>query len=262
MEKITYGIRNVYVSEVSVSEAGAVTYGTPTALPGATEIALPPVGDAVKKYADNVVYVKMNVNQGYDGTLSIFNIPDWFARDYLGMTLDSNGVLVENSTGTKKDFALIFEFITDTAKTKRNVLYNCTAGRADIASATTEEGADPQPFSVPIVAAPAYDNQNVKASIVGDSNDATWSGWLSSVYTPAAATQYQVAVTVTKTAVAQVDALVVCGGKFAKTDALGKAYFMLPNGTYDVMVSATGCTAMVSTVTVSSANTTKAMAMS
>lgn len=257
MEKITYGIKNTYYALKSVSEAGIVTFGTPVAMPGASEIALPPVGDPVKVYADNVVYAKFNVNQGYDGDLSLYNIPESFSRDVLGMTVDSNGALVENASATQSDFALIFEFDTDTTKTKRNVLYNCSAGRSDLNGTTKEDKIDPKPFSIPITASPLEGTEYVKASIVGDSNDATWSSWLSSAYTPALTTQYKVTVTVTGIA----NALVVCGGKFARTDASGNAYFMLPNGTYDVLISATGKTAQADTVTVASAAVTKTITM-
>lgn len=256
-EKVTYGIKNVHYALKTVSESGTVTYGSPVPLPGASEMSLPPVGDPVKVFADNVVYAKFNVNQGYDGTLSIYNIPDHFARDVLGMTLDNNGVLVENASAVQSDFALIGEFNTDTVKTKRFVLFNCSAGRSDINGATKEDTVDPQPFSIPITAAPLDGTEYVKASIVGDSTNATWASWLSSVYTPATATQYKVTVTVTGIA----NALVVCGGKIARTDTTGNAYFMLPNGTYDVLVSATGKAAQATTVTVASAAVTKTITM-
>lgn len=264
-EKITYGIKNVHYAKISVSEAGAVTFGTPVALPGASEIALSTVGDPVKVYADNIVYVKFHVNQGYEGDLSVFNIPDAFSKDHLGMLLDSNGVLVESASATQDDFALLFEFDTDIAKTKRTVLYSVSAGRPELNSATKEDTIDPQPFAIPLTASPAPDTEYVKASVVGDSGDAAWSSWFSSVYTPASSAQYLVTVTITDdatpTPAAIAEALVVCGGKFAKTDSTGKAYFMLPNGTYDILVSADGYTADTDSVTVSSAAATKTVAL-
>lgn len=256
-EKITYGIKNVFAAKKTVSDLGVVTFGTPTALPGATEISLPPVGENKKVYADNVVYTTVATNQGYDGNLSIYNIPDWFSTEYLGMTVDDNGVLIENASGTKSDFALIFEFATDTASTKRNVMYNCTAGRTDLNGATKEDTVDPQAFSVPIVTSPLEGTEYVKASKVGDSTDATWASWLSSVYVPAATAQFKVTVVVTDV----IGALVVCGGKFAHTNASGNAYFMLPAGTYDIMVSATDKVAQVSTVTVASADVSETITL-
>lgn len=260
-EKVTYGIKNVHYAKISVSESGVVTFGTPVPLPGASEIALSTVGDPVKVFADNVVYVKFHVNQGYEGDLSIYSIPDAFAKDHLGMIQDSNGVLVEVASATQEDFALMYEFDTDTTKTKRTLLYNVSAARPQISGKTKEESIDPEPDSIPITASPASDTEYVKASIVGDSNDATWAAWFASVYTPAATTQYLVTVTVTDdatpTPAAIADALVVCGGKFARTNAAGKAFFMQPNGDYDIMISAEDFVAEVDSVTVSSAAATK-----
>lgn len=264
-EKVTYGIKNVHYAKITRSESGVVTFGPPVALPGASEIALSTVGDPVKVYADNIVYVKFHVNQGYDGNLSIFNIPDAFSKDHLGMTLDSNGVLVEVASADQADFALLYEFDTDTAKTKRTVLYSVSAGRPEINSATKEETVDPQPNSIPITASPASDTEYVKASVVGDASDDAWASWFDSVYTSAAGTQYLVTVTVTDdatpTPAAIADALVVCGGKFARTDSAGEATFMLPNGTYDVLVSADGYVADTDSVTVSSAAASKTVAL-
>lgn len=260
-EKITYGIKNVYVAPINVSESGVVTYGVPRALPGATEIALSIVGEIVKKYADNITYFKMGVNQGYEGNLSVYNVPDWFSEAYLGYKVDSNGVLVEDASGTMADFALMFEFNTDTAKTKRNVMYNVTASRPEINSSTKEDTIDPQPFSIPITASPAIGTEYVKASVVGDSTDATWSSWFSSVYTIAETTQQKVTVNVKNSTKAIANALVVCGGKIAHTDSSGNADFMLPSGTYDVLVSASGYTAQASNVTVASSAVSKVITM-
>ena len=260
-EKVTYGIKNVYYAPITISESGVVTFGTPVALHGASEIALSTVGEPVKVYADNVVYVKFSVNQGYEGDLSVYNIPDTFSQAHLGMSIDNNNVLVEAASATQQDFALLFEFDTDTAKTKRTALYNVSASRPEINGATKEDTIDPQPFAVPIVASPATDSGYVKASIVGDSNDATWASWFSSVYTPAAATQYRVSVKIQVGTTAIANALVVCGGKIGTTDSTGYAYFMLPNGTYDILVSATGHTAKADTVTVTSAAISKTVTL-
>lgn len=183
-EKITYGIKNVYAAKITITN-GAITFGTPAALPGASEITLSTAGEDVRIYADNVVYYKTGVNQGYTGTLSLYAIPDTFYTDYLGYIKDDNDVLVEAADGAKADFALLFEFDTDTAKTKRTVLYNVTASRPEISSSTKEDKIDPQPFAIPITASPAIDTGYVKASIVGDEDDETWAGWFTAVYTTA-----------------------------------------------------------------------------
>lgn len=264
-EKITYGIKNVYVSKVTES-AGSVVYGAPVALPGATELSMPPVGDAGRKvYADDTTYIKLHINQGYNGTLSVFNVPAWFAKDYLGMIEDANGVLVEDANAIHGDFALLFEFDTDTVDKKRNVLYRCSAGRTNINAVTKRETIDPTPVQIPITAEPAVDTEYVRASIVGKSTNETWANWFSSVYTPSLTAEYLVTVTIddgdTPTPAAIPGALVVCGSKVAITDAEGKAYFMLPAGTYDVLISADGYVADTDSVTVSTAAVDKTVSL-
>ena len=263
-EKITYGIKNVYYVPITES-GGTVVYGTPKAWPGATEIALPPVGEAGKKvYADNVTYLKLHTNQGYAGTLSVFNVPDDFAKNHLGVVEDANGVLVEDANALHADFALMFEFDTDTTKTKRNVLYRCSAGRTNINGVTKRETIDPTPIQIPITAEPATDTEYVKATILGGSTDDTWANWFSSVYTPSLTAQYLVTVTIddgSAPAEAISGALVVCGTKFALTDASGNAYFTMPAGTYDILVSADGYVADTDSAVVSTAAVDKTISM-
>lgn len=182
MEKITYGIQNVYYAKATEGDNGALTYGSPVALKGATEISFSTVGEPIEVYADDTMYYKESVNQGYDGNLNIYAIPESFYTDILGMTTDENGVLVEKSTDKGSAFALMFEFLTDSADTKRTVLYNCTASRPEISESTKEETVDPEAFSIPIKCSPRKDNYKVKASVVGNSTDETWAGWFTSVY--------------------------------------------------------------------------------
>lgn len=180
-EKLTYGIKNVYAAKITNTD-GVITYGTPKAITGATEITLSAAGEEVKIHADDAVYFVTSVNGGYTGNLNTYTLPDWFYTDFLGYIADANGVLVESEGAPKADFALIFEFATESAKTKRNVLYNVSASRPEVSSKTKENTIDPQPLSVPLTASPAIDTGYIKASIVGDSTDTTWAGWLSEVY--------------------------------------------------------------------------------
>ena len=184
MPKITYGICNVYAAKITVS-GSSVSYGSPVELPGASELTLQTQGEEVKIYASDVVYYRDQNNQGYSGNLNLYNIPDSFYKDYLGYIEDTNGVLVESDNAPCADFALIFEFKTDNgAQTKRAVLYNCHAARPQLSGKTKGDTIAPEPFSIPITASPAIDTGYVKASVLGDATNTTWSGWLSAVYTP------------------------------------------------------------------------------
>ena len=83
-EKITYGIKNVKYAKKTIAEDGSVTFATPVAIPGAYEIALPTVGETAKVYADNITYVKIPSNQGYDGNFGCYGLPESFLTDILG----------------------------------------------------------------------------------------------------------------------------------------------------------------------------------
>lgn len=185
MNKITYGIKNLHYAKKTVDD-GTVSYATPVPIPGATEIAMPPVGETVKVYADNIVYVKVLVNQGYDGNISVFELPESFLTDILGEIKDTNGMMVENAQAELGEFALLGEFATDTLETKKFVFYNCTAGRPEINKATKEESIDPSPLSVPIVATPLEGTEIIKASIVGTTENKTWEDWYKAVTMPTA----------------------------------------------------------------------------
>lgn len=185
MAKITYGISNVYYAVKTVNaESGAVTYGTPKPLKGAYELSLPPVGETVKVYGDNITYAKILTNQGYDGNLGLYQLSEDFETDVLGMVKNADGVMVESGNAVATEFALLGEFNTDTAQTKRFVLWNCSAGRPDFASSTKEDSITVNQLSVPITATPLEGTEIIRGSIVGDSTVAKWAAWFSAVYMP------------------------------------------------------------------------------
>lgn len=184
MAKITYGICNLHYAKKTIGEDGAVTFGTPAPIPGASEMSLDPVGDTTPVYADNIKYVVVQSNQGYDGTVSVYGIPEDFCTDILGMTKDGNGVLIENSGDAQAEFALLGEFESETAEKKRWALYNCSAGRTAFAGKTKEEGVEAQAFEIPVTASPLDGTENVKATITGTDTDATFKDWFKTVYVP------------------------------------------------------------------------------
>ena len=82
-------------------------------------------------------------NQGYDGTLTIANIPEKFAVECLGEVLDEEDkVVTEKSNSVGKKFALMFEFDGD-VKAIRHVLYCCSANRPTISSSTQTNAKEP-----------------------------------------------------------------------------------------------------------------------
>lgn len=95
---------------LTIGEDGEPTFGTPVPMPGSVSISLDANGEPENFYADGGVYYVINNNCGYDGDLELALIPESFRTDVLKETLDSKGVLIENSEVELAAFALLFEF--------------------------------------------------------------------------------------------------------------------------------------------------------
>ncbi|MFR5860377.1 MAG: major tail protein [Flavonifractor plautii] len=165
--KVKFGLKNVHYAVLTVGEDGAATYDTPVPIPGAVNLSLDAAGDTSTFYADNMAYFVTAANDGYSGTLEMAVIPDSFRKDVLGEVEDeTDKVLVENSSVEGKNFAFLFEFAGD-QKATRHVLYNCTATRPSMSSATTTNTKEPATDSLSLTASPLA-NGNVKAKTTSD----------------------------------------------------------------------------------------------
>ena len=119
-------------------------------------------------------------------TLSAQNVPSYGkpvpVPGAVSLSLDANGVLVENSESNLAAFALLFEFDGD-QKHIRHVMYNCSASRPGIEGKTNEESREVQTETLTIKASPLPDG-TVKAK-TGDSTDPTvYNAWYEDVYMP------------------------------------------------------------------------------
>ena len=184
--KVKFGLKNVHYSVATIDEAtGAATYGTPAKWPGAVNLNLEAQGEVNKFRADDVDYFISQGNDGYQGDLESAKIPDSFLVDVLGYIKHSDGMLYEDVDAQPKPFALMFEFKGDKNKT-RHVLYNCSAGRASIASNTTNATVEPVTDTVTITTGSIYNavlGKNIaKGSCAED--DAPYSTFFSAVYQP------------------------------------------------------------------------------
>lgn len=179
--KVTFGLKNVHYATFT-NEGGVITYDTPIPLPGGIELSLEPRGDMTEFYADDMLYYSAQNNQGYDGTLSIANIPEQFLIDALGETKDSTDmVITETSSAKGKPFALLFEFDGD-VKATRHVLYNCTANRPTLASSTKTNTAEPNTNELSFVAAPRETDYAVKTKTTPTTPAAIYDAWYTAVY--------------------------------------------------------------------------------
>ncbi len=185
--KVKFNICNVHYALQTAGEDGAVTFGTPVAMPGAVSLSLDANGEPSTFYADGYAYYTISNNMGYDGDLELAMIPESFRTDVLKETLDSNKVLVENANVETANFALLFEFDGDVKKI-RHVLYNCAASRPSIESQTNEEEREVKTETLSIKATP-MENGYVKAKTGDDTTEKVYTDWYKAVYLPGAETQ-------------------------------------------------------------------------
>lgn len=186
MEKIEYGLQNVYVAKRTVTD-GTVTYGTPKAIPGAKSTDLAPTGETTPIYADNIEYITLNSNQGYNGSINFTVIPDWFLEEFMGYVKDANGMLVEDADAQPVPFALMFQFEND-VKAKRHVFYNCVATRPNVASNTKEASITSNDKTLNITARVDSEvvsgRKFVKASTTQTTDEAKYNAWFTTVQIP------------------------------------------------------------------------------
>lgn len=138
--KVVYGLENAHYAKLTFNANGVATYGTPVALKGSVELALEPQSNAVEFAADNdSQYFSEEENQGYEGTLTIANMPYSFRSDILGEEKDdTDGTITELADAKFSPFALLFQFDGDETKT-RHLLYYCNGSRAKVSSKTGKD---------------------------------------------------------------------------------------------------------------------------
>lgn len=105
--KVKFNLKNTHYALLTIGEDGAPTFGTPVPMPGSVSISLDANGEPENFYADGGVYYVINNNCGYDGDLELALIPESFRTDVLKETLDSKGVLIENSEVELENIAYI-----------------------------------------------------------------------------------------------------------------------------------------------------------
>lgn len=186
--KVKFGIKNCYFAVATIGSNGSATYGSPVALPGAVSMSLSPEGEMTPFYADDIVYYTAPATAGYSGDLELALIPDSFKTAVLGFAADANGVIYEDANAEAKHFALTFEFSGDAHK-KRGVLYNCTATRPAVASATIGETKEPQTETITITATSVYNaslNKDVVKASATPTESTQYNAWNTTIYQPVA----------------------------------------------------------------------------
>lgn len=186
--KVKFGIEDAHVAFVDEATAteGSPAWDAPQAVNGAVSLTMNPEGDTNDFYADNTKYYTSNTNNGYTGTLEVANVPDEIIAEMLGMTVDTNGMLVESTEDKQKEFALMGEIKGD-AKDRRFVYYRCKAARPSQDSTTTDTGETPDTDSLEVTVLPIEngDKKLVKGVLeLNDTNQDVFDAFFNEVILP------------------------------------------------------------------------------
>lgn len=187
MGRIRYGIKNAHYAGATDNGSGALTYDTPTAIPGAKSVSLDAQGDAVDEYADNINWWHGDTNNGYTGSIEFEDTDqaDAFLEDVLGWEKDPvTGVVIEKASDVAKEFALGWQFeLNGTADTgKRIWMYRVKASRPSIAGQTKEGNITVATNTVNITCLPRLSDDAVKRSCT--SSDSVYANWFTDVENP------------------------------------------------------------------------------
>lgn len=169
--KVRFGLKNVHVCSIT-EDAGAITYGKPTAWKGAKSLTLDPKGDTNTYYADNTAYFATNTNNGYSGSLEMSEIPEEIEKMIFNVVTTEEGNLAEDANVLPNNVALMFQFEGDVSATKY-IFYKVVFARPNVEGETKEESTDPKTTSMDITAIPVEkdDHQWVKSKCrKGDTN--------------------------------------------------------------------------------------------
>lgn len=180
--KVKFGLRNVWVAQITSISGSTYTYSTPFSIPGAVNLTATAEGDSDPFYADDVQYFVNYANNGYTGELEVALLPDAFKTAILGELTDNNDALIETASATTQAFALGFEVQGDD-KPRRTWFYNVTCARPNTTAGTKEANITPQTDTLNITISPRVTDQFVKAVMtLTSSNSAAFSSFFSSVY--------------------------------------------------------------------------------
>ena len=186
-----------------------------------------------------------------------------FAKYALGELVDSNGLQYEPQEAQVNRFALLWEWEGDLNKA-RHCMFNVTANRPDLSATTKGDGGSKsaQYQTINLVAIPRQNDMNVKIRTRSTTDATVYANWFNSVPTITGTSDYAITVTVKVSTTPIAGATVMLGdGTMGITDANGVIIFHKPAGTYDLFVVADGYDTETDTVTISSADVSKAVTM-
>lgn len=181
--RVRFGLSNVHIFPVTVSDENVVTFGTGHALKGAVNLELDELGEVTPFYADNVVYYRGRSNQGYEGSMEFALFDSWFLTEILGFTEDTNHVIVENANARPTPFALAYQTDGD-ADFEYGILYYCEASRPSLTASTKTDTTEVQTQTCDITVSPIPDTMDIKCHTLDTTPDSVVEAWFTTPYRP------------------------------------------------------------------------------
>ena len=188
--KVKFNIKNAHYALLSrAAETGAISYGTPKAVPGTSSLSLDPEGEQVVFWADGVKYYVSDENQGYNADWVLARILDQMRKDILKEIQDSDGVMYEvQDNGEPVEFALGFQIDGDKYNT-RFWFYHVTASRPGMEANTTEGSRTPQTDTLNLTMDGAQvktgdERYYVRAKLTSDDSPTKYASWFEEVVLP------------------------------------------------------------------------------
>lgn len=180
--KVKFGLKNLYIAGAAETPTGII-FGVPKRWPGLVSISMEPQGENSAFYADDTKYFVATTNDGYEVTVETALVPDWFKKDYLGQTEDSEGNLVEQNTDMPKYFAALFEFTGDQRAT-RHCLFYCQATRPTEEAETKGESAEVKTEEIKFTALALPGTNIIKSKTTDNTTQAAYDAWYTEVVIP------------------------------------------------------------------------------
>ena len=190
MNKVTYGLKNVYVAfRDNESSDTEPVWLTPVAIPGAVNLKPKPEGSQAKFFADDALYFAANANDGYTADLEVALLSDEILAEMLGWSVDDNGALVEITDGISKRFALMGQ-VTGDVKNRKFVYFDCEASRPSREEKTKSDKLEPNTDTISLTIFPIeVDGMNL-VKLVMEATDANsgiggaYTDFFAGVYVP------------------------------------------------------------------------------
>ena len=164
--KIEYGIEKIKIWPIETETGDEITYSDKSInWPGAVSLKLTALGDTTNIHADNSAYITIVANNGFEGEMESYQLPEEVALEILGQIKDSNGALIEKSDARIKSFGMAYEFIGDKKNARIFAPYCSLTQRPGDEKTTKGESVEPGAYVFNFNMAPRLSDKVVRIKL-------------------------------------------------------------------------------------------------